>query len=100
MTSKEALRKLMLDDFTPMNDLVYRKNLNNEIQIAKPMYLGVSPEDCYNIIEKDLTILEKLKSHIVEIDNDKDNGDDYYFIVLLKTKEVRELLEELIKELI
>lgn len=44
-------------------------------------------------------IFEKLKSHIVEIDNDKNNGDDYYFIVLEKTKEVRELLEELKKEL-
>ena len=38
---------------------------------------------------------DKLKSHIIEVDNKIDNGDDYYFIVLEKTKETRELLEEL-----
>lgn len=61
MTSKEALRKLMLDDFTPINDLVYRKGLNNEVQIAEPMYLGASPKDCYNIIDKDLDLLDLYK---------------------------------------
>ena len=77
MESKEALRKLILDDFTPINDLVYRKNIDNEIQIAKPMYLGVSPDDCYNIIIKDLNRLEKydkalelVKTKRVDITND------------------------------
>ena len=59
MTSKEALRKLILDDFTPINDLVHRKG--NNVQIAEPMYLGASPEDCYNIIEKDLDKLDQLE---------------------------------------
>lgn len=62
MTSKEALRKIKFDDFTPINDLVYRKCLNDEIIIVKPMYLGASPEDCYNIIEKDLDKLSQLNN--------------------------------------
>lgn len=51
--------------------------------------------DCYDSIEKELEANEILKSHIVEIDNNQDNGDDYYFIAFEKTKEVRELLEKL-----
>jgi len=50
---------------------------------------------CLEIIKRELKTNEILKSHIVEIDNNQDNGDDYYFIVFEKTKEVRELLEKL-----
>lgn len=60
MTGREALRKLILDDFTPANSFVYRKGLT--VQIAEPMYLGASPEDCYNIIDKDLKELEQYKN--------------------------------------
>ena len=46
-------------------------------------------------IDKQLKQYNKLKSHIVEIDNNPDDIDDYYFIVLEKTKAVRELLEDI-----
>lgn len=69
MTSKEALIKLILDDFTPANDLVYRRKMLGEtIMIAEPQYLGASPQDCYNIIGKDLEVLEILKHLINDLE--------------------------------
>lgn len=79
MTPLEALRKLILDDFTPINDLVYRKGLN--IQVAEPMYLEVSPQDCYNIIEKDLEVSEILKNQITITEDKKDNGFGNYTMI-------------------
>lgn len=49
----------------------------------------------FEILMNEFNYIHKLKSHIVDIDNEKDNGDDYYFIVFEKTEETRKLLEEL-----
>ena len=59
---------------------------------------GYPAVDSDEILNK-LGELEDLLEHIVEIDNNQDNGDDYYFIAFEKTKEVRELLE-MLKEVI
>ena len=38
------------------------------------------------IVTDKVEYFDKLKSHIIEVDNKIDNGDDYYFIVLEKKK--------------
>ena len=55
----------------------------------------MNSKEALKIVTDKVEYFDKLKSHIIEVDNKADNCDDYYFIVLEKTKETRELLEEL-----
>ena len=55
----------------------------------------ITVRTAFEILMNEFNYIHKLKSHIVDIDNEKDNGDDYYFIVFEKTEETRKLLEEL-----
>ena len=67
------------------------------IKIKNGFVYKMQPKEAPRI-DKQLKQYNKLKSHIVDIDNNPDNGDDYYFIVLEKTKVVRELLEDIKNE--
>ena len=55
----------------------------------------ITVRTAFEILMNEFNYIHKLKSHIVDIDNEKDNGDDYYFIIFEKTEETRKLLEEL-----
>ena len=96
ISNKEAYEKL--DNTLCLNCQSIKFNIDEEENAdCKDVYEMVK---CLEIIKRELKSNEILKSHIVEIDNNQDNGDDYYFIAFEKTKEVRDLLEKLKEELL
>lgn len=66
---------------------------DNGLEALERLKKGKASNSDITLIKRKLKAYEILKFHIVEIDNEPDNGDDYYFIAFEKTKEVRELLE-------
>ena len=59
LTTQEAIRRLKENDFTPLNDLVYRVGRTSLPPLN--MYIGPSPEECWAVIERRLRLLDAIE---------------------------------------
>ena len=89
-------------DYVLLTDSKLKESMCEETGVVKEKYDCTGKYHLTDEAKKEIykNFYNSLVERIVEIDNDPDNGDDYYFIVLDKTKASRELLDILKDEVL